>query len=998
MRTKHLLMLFAAAIAGGITLNYTNTATYERAYAPQDAVKEMYSADQFQEWLYQMKINQDTHNISPEMIAKVNEEMKQFMTKSENHQGFNWVEEGPNNVGGRTRSILIDKDNPNVIWAGSVSGGIWKSTTNGQDWSKVDYSVTDGYTPKSVSSIAQTADGTIYFGTGEPFDKHFISTGTDNDFFTGSVLEVPLIKGGGIFKQQGDTFVRLESTSPSNSANFYGTRRIVAHPTNANILLAATTTGLWETTNGGKTWTKAINVEGQSWDVAMGSDGTVIANIYDKTYIRLPNANTFESVTGTEQGQLPQIVGRYVYQILKSDPTCIFVSISDNTGDLEGVFRTINKGQTWEKIGFGHSSQFVPFGKTEKTGIFAHSLLALSKNIVLIAGVDVWQGSGVEGSHAFEWNKVLYSVGEGEHPQYIHSGIHDFVVNPSGTFIFAATDGGIYRIGGGSVRPLNTYYRTTLCYSADINNEGVIIVGTQDNGTYLIEHNLPGSQYQYGRKIQGGNGTECLFSSLSDNVIISSYEKGNMQRSNTGGDDFYHFWSSKMISDNGWNSDYLIWEGRNAAWKAPVALWECDDFSHIRIDTSRVMALMPYVAGKIYHIQSANVGGQMIWWTPDRDYEVGDTISFLDPYQAVFLFGMGNRIWYTKKALNFSPTGRFDWWDIYNRTSVDNIVSSVPATRFVAVAFSPDGDIAYGATEPNHQDSTIIYRISNLHACVKPRHAAFTAYHAVQDSAISRITQVQRIGTVKGRYISSLETDPKKPEVLIVTMGQYGNEEHVYIAKHAATTSSTVWDDNFVSIQSNLPKMPVYSACINKNPNVKNQLLIGTEHGVFITDNYLSSNVTWQEGNNGLGHYPVLSIKQRYNERRISGTYSYGTFIIATYGRGVFTDTTYQYSFTNIEGPIISDYDSSTGNSLSMKLFPNPASVIANVSVSVDRRSVIEMVVYDLTGKLVYSHKTPKLEAGTYDLSIPVSEFEQGTYLVQCISGNTRKTEKLLVK
>ncbi|MGI6479620.1 MAG: T9SS type A sorting domain-containing protein [Salinivirgaceae bacterium] len=997
MRTKHLLMLFAAAIAGGITLNYTNTATYERTYVPQNAVKEMYSADQFQEWLFQMKANQNTRNISPEMIAKANEEMKQFMTKSRIHQGFNWIEEGPNNVGGRTRSVLIDKDNPNVMWAGSVSGGIWKSTTGGQYWYKVDYSVAEGYTPTSVSSIAQTADGTIYFGTGEPFDKHFIASGTDNDFFTGSVQDVPLIKGGGIFKQQGDTFVRLESTSPSNSANFYGTRRLVAHPQNPNILLAATTTGLWETTNGGETWAKAIDVEGQSWDVAMGSDGTVIANIYNETYIRIPNSSTFESVSGTEEGKLPQIVGRYVYQILKSDPSCIFASISDSVGDLEGVFRTLNKGQTWEKIGFGHSSQFIPFGWSAKTGIFAHSLLALSKNLVLIAGVDVWRGSGVEGSHAFEWNKIYYSVGEGQHTAYIHSGIHDFAPHPSGTSIFAATDGGIYRIGSNGIQPMNTYYRTTLCYSADINSKGEIIVGTQDNGTYILKHDLPGSQYQYGRKIQGGNGTECLFSSLSDNVIISSYERGNMQRSNTGGDDFFYFWSSKMASDNGWSSDNLIWQGRNASWKTPVALWECDDFSHIRVDTSRVMAIVPYVCGVPYLIQSANVGGQMIWWTPDRDYEVGDTISFPDPYQAVFLFGMGNRIWYTKKALNFNPIERFDWWDIHNRTLFDSVGTSEPATRFVAVAFSPDGDIAYGATEPNHQDSAIIYRISNLHACTRPRHAAFSAYHAVLDSAISRITHVQKIGAVKGRYISSLETDPKNPEVLIVTMGQYGNEEHIYVAEHAASTSSTIWNDNFASIQGNLPKMPVYSACVNKNPYsvADGQLLVGTEHGVFITDNYLSSNVIWQEGNNGLGHYPVLSIKQRYNERKQPGIYTYGEFIIATYGRGVFTDTS--SIFVGIEDPIIGDHNSAD-NSLNIKVFPNPASDIANISISVDNRSVIEIVVYDLTGKLVYSHKTSKLEAGTHNLTIPVSEFTQGTYLVQCISGNARKTEKLLVK
>jgi hypothetical protein len=49
-------------------------------------------------------------------------------------------------------------------------------------------------------------------------------------------------------------------------------------------------------------------------------------------------------------------------------------------------------------------------------------------------------------------------------------------------------------------------------------------------------------------------------------------------------------------------------------------------------------------------------------------------------------------------------------------------------------------------------------------------------------------------------------------------------------------------------------------------------------------------------------------------------------------------------------------------------------------------------------GKLVYSDKTAKLEAGVHTVEIPVSDLNMGTYLVQCITGNTKKTVKLLKK
>lgn len=45
-----------------------------------------------------------------------------------------WTSRGPQNVGGRTRSLLIDPNNPSTMYAGAVSGGIWKTTDGGATW------------------------------------------------------------------------------------------------------------------------------------------------------------------------------------------------------------------------------------------------------------------------------------------------------------------------------------------------------------------------------------------------------------------------------------------------------------------------------------------------------------------------------------------------------------------------------------------------------------------------------------------------------------------------------------------------------------------------------------------------------------------------------------------------------------------------------------------------------------------------------------------------
>jgi hypothetical protein len=45
-----------------------------------------------------------------------------------------WTELGPNNVGGRTRALLIHPTNPSVMSAAGVSGGVWKTVNGGQSW------------------------------------------------------------------------------------------------------------------------------------------------------------------------------------------------------------------------------------------------------------------------------------------------------------------------------------------------------------------------------------------------------------------------------------------------------------------------------------------------------------------------------------------------------------------------------------------------------------------------------------------------------------------------------------------------------------------------------------------------------------------------------------------------------------------------------------------------------------------------------------------------
>jgi hypothetical protein len=84
-----------------------------------------------------------------------------------NQAGHEWLARGPENVGGRTRALVIDISNEDVLFAGSVSGGLFRSNDGGRFWSRV--SPFDQV--PSVSSVVQdTRPGKThiwYYGTGE---------------------------------------------------------------------------------------------------------------------------------------------------------------------------------------------------------------------------------------------------------------------------------------------------------------------------------------------------------------------------------------------------------------------------------------------------------------------------------------------------------------------------------------------------------------------------------------------------------------------------------------------------------------------------------------------------------------------------------------------------------------------------------------------------------------------------------------------------------------
>src|SRR5688500_2133056 len=185
-----------------------------------------------------------------------------------------WRERGPNNVGGRTRSILIDESDPNRnrIWVGGVSGGVWRTediTQADPQWVKLGIF----FESTSIGDMAQDPNdhNVVYVGTGESYT---------NDF--------PAV---GIYKTTDDgvTWNQLPST---DNSNFQSVNELYVH-TNSDLYAATSSGGLLRSTDGGNVWEKVL---GTSLSGANSNDmHDIIFNESNQTFYASNDNSIFKS-------------------------------------------------------------------------------------------------------------------------------------------------------------------------------------------------------------------------------------------------------------------------------------------------------------------------------------------------------------------------------------------------------------------------------------------------------------------------------------------------------------------------------------------------------------------------------------------------------------------------------------------------------------------------------------------------------------------------------
>jgi hypothetical protein len=476
--------------------------------------KEYEQSTGYLQWRHDRLANQVTGEINIEDVRNGDKAVAALeAAKNKTNAGLQWIELGPDNVGGRTRSILIDRNNNKIVYAGSVSGGIWKSTTSGSSWTRVN----DLLSSLNICSMTQATGGAIYVGTGE--DAFVSVTGTTN--------VSPGFAGVGIYKStDGNTFTLLPSTS---AAMWDNVSDLAADPVTDNRIYAGNTNGLYITTDGGTVWTRANGSgTGTCKDISVSSDGSVVAAVIgNNVYYSTDHGASFNKANITWGGS----PGRISLSVAPSNPSYIYAMAANASTDrLLSVVRSKNKGADWEVIAFGSVPYNDILGSSLQGQGYWNNVTSVdpeNEDHVYLGGIDIWDwnpGVGLKPLSIWYYPST--------NPLFVHADNHVIVwdTKTSPATMYIGNDGGVFKSvdKGKSFYHSNKGYDVTQFYAVSAafdqyKNSWVVAGGSQDNGTWLIDGT--GNTALSGEDVNGGDGFSAEVSQkVAGYAIYSTYD------------------------------------------------------------------------------------------------------------------------------------------------------------------------------------------------------------------------------------------------------------------------------------------------------------------------------------------------------------------------------------------------------------------------------------------------------------------------------------------
>lgn len=244
--------------------------------------------------------------------------------------------------------------------------------------------------------------------------------------------------------------------------------------------------------------------------------------------------------------------------------------------------------------------------------------------------------------------------------------------------------------------------------------------------------------------------------------------------------------------------------------------------------------------------------------------------------------------------------------------------------------------------------------------------ASSTLYVGTNNGEIFRVTDAH--------LPTSTNVELNAPIVGSISEIAFGLSENEILATVSNYNVNNIWyspdgGNTWEQKDGNLPDMPVRT--IFMNPNTNNEVMIGTDLGVWTTSNFQDDNPTWVTSNNGLSNVKVLEFDYRESDR---------TVLAATYGRGIFTTEDSFMATIDVESQL-SDF----------VVYPQPSK--GELHVMFDNAENIDIKIYNTAGKLVFE----KMDVSSQEAF--TANLPSGVYILEATAKNGfKKSVNLMMK
>ncbi|MEQ6121750.1 FlgD immunoglobulin-like domain containing protein [Reichenbachiella sp. MALMAid0571] len=624
-----------------------------------------------------------------------------------------WTLAGPSNVGGRTRALALDVTNENIIIAGGVSGGMWRSENSGLSWSRASH-------PSAINSVTCVAqdirsgkENIWYHGTGELRGNSTRAEGAP-------------YRGDGIFKSTdgAKTWDVLSSTTSGKEAEFNSAFNyvwnIATNPTRPDVdeVYAAVYGGIIHSQDGGNSWQTVLganlinrpdgtdlNQSGASFytNVMITPSGTMYAtlsvftalgnNVINKGVFRSTNGINWTNITPAGFARFHQ---RIVMDYAPGNENIVYFAVDND--DLE-IWKYNNSNASWQNLSANAPDFEGELGSFDTQGGYNMVIAVHPENpdIVFVGGTNLYRTTdGFSTSSNNSWIGGYDPEGSSNEYEGHHPDQHALVFYPSNPDkMISANDGGLMiTLDNKANEPtwvsLNNGYVTSQFYSIAISKESEgIIGGMQDNGTYL--KTAPGINQPW-NDIFGGDGG-FVATTPEDLFWYASFQESqiyrltlNKQSSLTSfarvdpeGGSGYLFINPYVLDPNNYHRMYMaggetVWRNNNLSQipggkQNPTSVnWDRLDIEEMNtnvtaLDISTSPANILYVGtdnGTVMKIENANAGtGKVSTVFNSGGYVVNITI---DPSNAQNVFVINSN--YNIPSIFYSQNGGETFADV----------------------------------------------------------------------------------------------------------------------------------------------------------------------------------------------------------------------------------------------------------------------------------------------------------------------------------------------